>query len=92
MGSSFLQVIDSFSYLGAVLGNKCSHEHANNRISACRKAFHALQAVGLCNTGLNIHTALYVWSSTYKSILTYGCDALYLKNNDVMDLDQIQGN
>ena len=38
-----------------------------------------------------VDTALYVWSSTCKSILTYGCDALYLKNSDVKDLDKIQG-
>ena len=91
MGSSPLHVVDSISYLDAVLDNKCSHEHVNNRISACRKAFYALQGVGLCNTDLNIDTALYVWSPTCKSILTYGCDALYLKNSDVKDLDKIQG-
>ena len=43
MGSSPLHVVDSISYLGPVLGNKGSHEHVNNRISACRKAFYALQ-------------------------------------------------
>ena len=83
MGFSHLHVVVNISYLGAVLGNKCSHEHVNNRISACRKAFYALQGVGLCNTDLNIDTALYVWSSTCKSILTFDCDALYLKNSDV---------
>ena len=31
-----------------------------------------------------------MWSSTCKSILTYGSDALYLKNSDVRDLDKIQ--
>ena len=67
MGSSPLHVVDSISYLGAVLGNKCSHEHVNYKISACRKAFYALRGVGLCNTGLNIDTALYVWSLTCKS-------------------------
>ena len=81
---------DNTDYLGATIGNNCSSVHVNNRISSCRKAFFALQGAGLCREGLNTDTAIHVWSTTCKNILTYGCDGLYLYNKDKSSLDKIQ--
>ena len=63
----------------------------NSRIRACRTAFHALQGAGLCNRGLNIETSMYVWSVACKSVLTYACHSMYLNNENLKDLNKLQG-
>ena len=64
--------------------------HIHKRISSCRNSFYSLQGAGLCNTGLNIDTAVYVFKSTCHSILTYACDSLHLSNKDIQELDKLQ--
>jgi hypothetical protein len=82
---------DNIEYLGAALGNNCNNVHITSRMSACRRAFHALQSVGLCNKGLNVKTAMHVWSATCKPILTYTCESLCLKTKDLNEIDKLQG-
>ena len=44
-----------------------------------------------CNRGLNIETSMYVWSVACKSIVTYACHSMYLNNENLKDLDNLQG-
>jgi hypothetical protein len=86
-----LQICNNINYLGAVVGNNCNNDHINVRLSSCRKAFFSLQGAGLCNQGLNIHTATHVFNATCKTILMYACDTMYLSKRNRMELDKLQG-
>jgi hypothetical protein len=86
-----LQIQDNLTYLGAILGNQSGSLHINNRISACRKSYFALQRAGLCKEGLDIQTAMFVFSVTCMSALTYACDAIYLNKGQRQELNSAQG-
>ena len=90
ISESSLETVQHMEYLGGYIGNKGSTAHIHKRISSCRKALYSLQGAGLCNTGLNIDTAVYVFKSTCHSILTYACDSLHLSNKDIQELDKLQ--
>ena len=85
-----LAVVEQLDYLGAALGNKGANTHIDNRIRSCRKAFCLLQNVGLCNNGLNVDTATYVFKATCLSILTNGCEAMKLTKKNRDDVDKLQ--
>jgi exonuclease III len=85
-----LQLVENIEYLGTYLGNGCGNEHVNHRTSSCRKSFFSLQGAGLCNYGLNVDTALYVFKATCRSVILYGCDAIYLSNVQRNALDKLQ--
>ena len=72
-----LKINHNVNYLGAVLDNVKGKSHASNRIGSCRKLFYALQGAGLCNTGLNVDTATYIWSNTCKNALLYACESIF---------------
>ena len=76
-----LKINHNVNYLGAVLDNVKGKSHASNRIGSCRKLFYALQGAGLCNTGLNVDTATYIWSNTCKNALLYACESIFYLNN-----------
>ena len=78
-----LKINHNVNYLGAVLDNVKGKSHASNRIGSCRKLFYALQGAGLCNTGLNVDTATYIWSNTCKNALLYACESIFLNLNNV---------
>ena len=63
INESELEVVEHTNFLGCVLGNNCSKYHSASRISSCRKSFYALQSVGLCEKGLSIDAAMYIWTS-----------------------------
>ena len=77
-------------YLHAVIGNNNSSLHITSRLSACRKSFYSLQGAGLCHKGLAAKTATHVWSATCKSILLYGCEAMFLKPCHRNELEKLQ--
>ena len=90
INESELEVVEHINFLGRVLGNNCSKYHSASRISSCRKSFYALQHVGLCEKGLSIDAAMYIWTSICKTSLLYGCNALYLKKTDLNDIEKLQ--
>ena len=67
-----LELVEHINFLGCILGNNCSKYHSASRISSCRKSFYALQSVGLCEKGLSIDAAVYIWTSICKTSLLYG--------------------
>ena len=85
-----LTIKEQMEYLGAYVGNNCSDVHVEKRVSACRKAFYALQSAGLCNDGLNTETAVHVWSTVCRSILTYACESMHLLCRERNKLDKLQ--
>ena len=85
-----LAVVEQLDYLGAALGNKGANTRIDNRIRSCRKAFCLLQNVGLCNNGLNVDTATYVFKATCLSILTNGCEAMKLTKKNKDDVDKLK--
>ena len=85
-----LAVVEQLDYLGAALGNKGANTRIDNHIRSCRKAFYGLQNVGLCNNGLNVDTAIYVFKATCLSILTNGCKAIKLTKKNRDDVDKLQ--
>ena len=91
LNNTVLHIAQNIDYLGAVLGNNGSNAHIQARLSSCRKAFYFLQGAGLCKQGLNIQTAVHVFRSTCNSILTYGCEDMFLSNDNKKDLHKLQG-
>ena len=86
-----LTVVDQVEYLGAYVGNKCVDKHIEMRFRKFRRSFYGLQGAGLCNNGLDINTAIHVFKSACQSVVTYGCEALYLSKRNRKELDIAQG-
>ena len=78
------------TYLGGFIGNGCNNVDVDVRIRQCRKAFYSLQSAGLSNKGLDVETAVYVFKSTCRSVLTYGCDTMFLSKVNRTELDKCQ--
>ena len=55
LGGCKLAETDRIQYIGAVISDNPFH-HVESRISACRRAFYALQCVGLRKRGTNPET------------------------------------
>ena len=81
----------NLNYLGSIVGNNCGADHILSRLSACRKSFYALQGAGLCQEGLNIKTAMYVWTVTSMKSLLYGFETLFITETKRHELDVLQG-
>ena len=91
LNENILQICENFDYLGVHIGNKGNNVHVESRISSCRRAFYTLQSAGLCKKGLDVESAIYVFKSACRSILTYGCETMYLSKANRRDLDICQG-
>ena len=91
LNENILQICENFDYLGVHIGNKGNNVHVESRISSCRRAFYTLQSAGLCKRGLDVESAIYVFKSACRSILTYGCETMYLSKANRRDLDICQG-
>ncbi|KAK2151278.1 hypothetical protein LSH36_368g01034, partial [Paralvinella palmiformis] len=77
LGGCKLAETDIIQYLGAVISDNPFH-HIESR--ACRRAFYALQGVGLCKRGTDPDTIRYLWMTALRAVLTYGipCKILFL--------------
>ena len=56
------------SYLGVTLSHSKPNEHVEKRISACRRAYYALQGAGFGNDVTNVDALAYVWNSAIRGI------------------------
>ena len=92
MKGSQLKVTDTFSYLGAVLGNGGSAEHVNQRIRAAKNAHRSLQAAGLHANGLDPLAAIHVYSLGVQPCLNYGAHAIHLSSTELRALDMTHSN
>ena len=84
LGGCKLAETDIIQYLGAVISDNPFH-HAESRISACRRAFYALQGVSLCKRGTNPDTIRYLWMTALRPVLIYGifCMNMSKKSNRI---------
>ena len=85
-----LKIEQHINYLGAVISNNSGKEHVSSRLNSCRKAFYSLQGAGLSQNSLDIDTLMYIWSSTCKSVLLYGCESMYISKQNINELDKLQ--
>ena len=89
--NSKISVKSNVNYLGVSLSecNNNNNDHVQARISACRKAFYSLQSSGMCSD-LSIDTSIHIWVTVCQSVLSYGCETIYLTERNRMDLDKLQ--
>ena len=54
--------------------------HVDNRISAGRRAYYAMQGAGLCNNVTDADAIAYLGNAAIRPVLTYGinCRPLYI--------------
>ena len=70
LNDTILTELTEISYLGATLSNN-SYNHVNTRIKSCRKAFYAMQSVGICKDGLSPATSAHICKVAIQPIHTY---------------------
>ena len=58
------------------LSHSKPNEHVEKIISACRRAYYALQGAGFGNDVTNVDALAYVWNSTIRPVLTYGINCI----------------
>ena len=78
-------------YLGATLGINGSKTPIQERVRAVQRGFYAMQTVGLHQDGVDPHTAAYLNKTVIAPTLTYDCNAIYMRKNDVHELYRCQG-
>ena len=72
-----LKETDYITYLGVVLSNNDA-KHCETRIAATRRAFYALQNVGMCARGVKPETVTHIYNTAIRPVLMYG---LHCVNN-----------
>ena len=75
-----ISIKSNVNYLGVSLSecNNNNNDHVQARISACRKAFYSLQSSGMCYD-LSIDTSIHIWLTVCQSVLSYGCETIWLR-------------
>ena len=67
---------DYITYLGVVLSNNDA-KHCETRIAATRRAFYALQNVGMCARGVKPVTVTHIYNTAIRPVLMYGLHCVY---------------
>ena len=62
---------DSIRYLGVMLSNNDS-KHCEERVNATRRAYYALQNVGMCSRGVKPDTVVHIYNTAIRPVLMYG--------------------
>jgi len=89
IGGCKLAETDRIEYIGAVISDNPFH-HAESRMSACRRAFYALQGVGLFKRGTNPDTIRYLWMTVLRPVLTYGISCMNMPPKTIESLEKCQ--
>ena len=89
LGGCKLAETDRIQYLGAVISDNPYH-HAEPHISACRRAFYALQGVVLCKRGTNPDTIRYLWMTVLRPVLIYGISCMNMPPKTIESLEKCQ--
>ena len=66
------------------------HEHNDKRITACRRAYFALQGAGFSNTATDVDALSYIWKAAIRPILTYGINCINVSAGDLEKMEKIQ--
>ena len=87
-----LKVSDSIDHLGVALSNNIDNDklHISNRISACRKAYYAMQGAGMGNLKNNPDAVAYLWKTALRPRLTYGLNTMFVTKKSIELLDKLQ--
>ena len=72
------------------MSNKDNQLHAENRISASRRAFYSLQGAGLGNLKSNPNAIAYLWNAALRPVLTYGLNCMFLSKSSMSKLEKTQ--
>lgn len=83
--------VDEILYLGAILRDDRGSSHTNRRVQSAQKSYYGLQGAGLCFRGVTPDVASHLYSVGVRTVLTYGCEALYLNKKCVKNLESTQG-
>ena len=78
------------SYLGVTLSHSKPNEHVEKRISACRRAYYALQGAGFGNDVTNVDALAYVWNSAIRPVLTYGINCINISKTCLAKMEKLQ--
>ena len=76
------------SYLGITL-SKSSDRFVQERIKSCRRAYHALQGVGLCKGAAPV-TSTELWKTMVRPVLTYGLQCVSYSGKCARELEKTQ--
>jgi exonuclease III len=92
MGGEEIRMTDgSIDYLGVTIGGRADASHASKRASACRRAFFALQRVGLHRGGLAPEVIRHLWMAALRPVLLYGSHCIRLPKSSLELLQRTQG-
>ena len=86
-----LDVRHELKYLGTVLSKSNGKHHMESRISAANKSYYGLQGAGLCKDGLSPQISAYIYNTTVRNSLTFGCDSIFITKGNLATLDKLQG-
>lgn len=81
---------ESVNYLGVTLSHSKPNKHVENRISACRRAFYALQGAGFSNAMTDVDTLSYVWKAAIRPVMTYGLNSVHINKGSLESMEKLQ--
>ena len=85
-----LSETDSVTYLGVTLSYVKPNMHVDNRISACRRAYYAMQGAGLCNNITDADAIAYLWNAAIRPVLTYGINCIHVSKTCLARMETLQ--
>ena len=85
-----LTLTDSVTYLGVKLSYVKPNIHVDNRISACRRAYYAMQGAGLCNSITDADTIVYLRNAAIRPVLTYGINCIHVSKTCISRMETCQ--
>ena len=86
-----VSINQNLKYLGTILDSTNSNSHVSERVQSANKAFYSLQATGLKSNSVSPQTAFRIYCSAVRSVLTFGCCAIYINKTQLENLNKTQG-
>ena len=81
---------DSIRYLGVMLSNNDS-KHCEERVNATRRAYYALQNVGMCSRGVKQpDTVVHVYNTAIRPVLMYGQQCIFSNKTAIDRAEKLQ--
>ena len=82
---------DSVTYLGVTLSCVKPNIHVDNRrISACRRAYYAMQGAGLCNNVTDADAITYLWNHAAIRPVTCGINCIHVSKTCLSRMETLQ--
>ena len=80
---------DSIRYLGVMLSNNDS-KHCEERVNATRRAYYALQNVGMCSRGVKPDTVVHIYNTAIRPVLMYGQQCIFSNKTAIDRAEKLQ--